>query len=134
MALTIENGEEADMALYAVTERLYATEDGRAVPEGDPDAKWLLCVPGQQIRYDVAVAKGIVDAEDDFSRPKELESFAVGHPNLDELKKAELVDLCEQYGLPTGGNKPDLIARLDDYFVPFGGAAEDDEAHDGAGD
>lgn len=100
MALTITT-EENTMALHTVTERLYETEDGRAVPEGHPDARWLLAVPGQQIPEEVAAANGILTAEPE-PEPE----------GLDGLKKAELVALAEERGLPSDGTKAALIERL----------------------
>ena len=44
-----------------VKERLYLTEDGRVVPDGDPDVRWLFAAVGTEIT-DLAAAKyGIVD-------------------------------------------------------------------------
>ena len=44
-----------------VKERLYLTEDGRVVPDGDPNVRWLFAALGTEIT-DVAAAKyGIVD-------------------------------------------------------------------------
>ena len=44
-----------------VKERLYLTEDGRVVPDGDPDVRWLFSAVGTEIT-DLAAAKyGIVD-------------------------------------------------------------------------
>jgi hypothetical protein len=51
------------MSDYLVTERLCKTEDGRAVVEGDPEARWLLAIPGQTIPEAEAIALGLITAE-----------------------------------------------------------------------
>lgn len=49
--------------LYEITERLALTEDGRAVPENDPDARWLFAIPGQSISLGEARRVGLVAGE-----------------------------------------------------------------------
>ena len=49
MSLEINTEESHPSGRVAATERLYRTEDGRLVPEGHPDARWLFCVPGQMV-------------------------------------------------------------------------------------
>lgn len=41
---------DVDDEWVEAAERLCRTEDDRLVPESDPDARWLHCVPGQRIR------------------------------------------------------------------------------------
>lgn len=55
-----EPGEE----YVEVDARLCLTEDGeRLVPEGDPDARWLFCTPGQKIPRREAEKYGLIDAK-----------------------------------------------------------------------
>ena len=44
-----------------VKERLYLTEDGRVVPDGDPDVRWLFAAKGTEITDGAAAKYGIVD-------------------------------------------------------------------------
>ena len=44
-----------------VKERLYLTEDGRVVPDGDPDVRWLFAALGTEITDAAAAEHGIVD-------------------------------------------------------------------------
>ena len=44
-----------------VKERLYLTEDGRVVPDGDPDVRWLFAALGTEITDGAAAKHGIVD-------------------------------------------------------------------------
>jgi hypothetical protein len=41
-------------------ERLVKTEDGRLVPEGDPDGRWFYCVKGARIPLADAMSGGLV--------------------------------------------------------------------------
>jgi hypothetical protein len=43
-----------------ITERLALTEDGRAVPEGSADARWLYAIPGQRIPRSEAERYGLL--------------------------------------------------------------------------
>jgi SAP domain len=67
--------------------------------------------------------------------------------DFDSLLKADLVDLCTEYGLPTDGTKPELVDRLEQWRArqqtgaqPVGAEAvaiqhtQQDPAADGAGD
>ncbi len=57
-----------------------------------------------------AVAPPPVEDEDDG--PGDEHGDAVDGDGFDDLTKPELQDELERRGLPTSGNKPDLIARL----------------------
>lgn len=50
-------------------ERLCKTEDGRLVPEGDPDARWFYCIKGARIPVGDAVAGGLVTEAAEKSAP-----------------------------------------------------------------
>lgn len=43
-----------------VDQRLALTEDDRLVPEEDPDARWLFCVPGTKIPKSDAIKYGLL--------------------------------------------------------------------------
>jgi hypothetical protein len=74
MALEIETDDEGG-AVVTATERLCLTEDERLVPEGDPDARWLFCVPGQEIpraeaeRYGMVKKKAAAKPADKAAKP-----------------------------------------------------------------
>ncbi len=46
--------------VWTADRRLWLTPDGKVVEDGHPDARTLLCAPGQTIPYDQAVALGLV--------------------------------------------------------------------------
>lgn len=51
MALEINRlVKDSDDEWVEAVERLCLTEDGRLVPENDPEARWLFCVPSTRIR------------------------------------------------------------------------------------
>ncbi len=72
MALEFVMSEGADMEMYAVTERLCLTEDGRLVPEGDPAGRWLFAIPGQSIPMDEARRYGLVGSEPESEAEPEV--------------------------------------------------------------
>lgn len=50
-------------AVVRVDRRMYLTEDReRAVPEGDPDARFLLCVPGSDMLRADAIRYGLLES------------------------------------------------------------------------
>lgn len=55
----------SELNWYVVQARLALTEDGRLVPEGHADARWLYAIPGQYIPLADAERYGLVKA-----RPK----------------------------------------------------------------
>jgi hypothetical protein len=55
----VEPDEHSEKYVVA-TERLGKTEDGRLVPEGDPEARWFYCVQGARVPMTEAVAGGLV--------------------------------------------------------------------------
>lgn len=48
------------MSMYTVQERLCLTEDDKLVPEGDPEARWLFAIPGDEIPVDQAERYGLL--------------------------------------------------------------------------
>lgn len=70
-----------------------------------------------------------VSLEDDVSATEDTNTDVNGDGKVDGYEvftKAELVAECEARGLPTTGNKPDLVARLQaaDAVAPPAEAAE----------
>jgi hypothetical protein len=51
-------------------QRLCLTEDGCLVAEGDPSARWLYCVPGQEIPRHEAEHYGLCIPEKTPKKPK----------------------------------------------------------------
>jgi uncharacterized membrane protein len=45
--------------MYTCDARLWRTEDDRLVPEGDPDARFLFCSPGDEIPDEEAERYGL---------------------------------------------------------------------------
>lgn len=62
MALEFVKPTDSDDWVEA-TERLCRTEDDRLVPENDPDARWLFCIPGARISKADAERYGLVKAK-----------------------------------------------------------------------
>lgn len=62
---------EPDDGDYVIaTARLCKTEDGaRLVPDTDPDARWLFCVPGARIPRADAERYGLLGDEEPEERP-----------------------------------------------------------------
>lgn len=106
--------EEPSMEWFEVTERLYLTEDGRAVPEGDPDQRWLYAIPGSRVPLSEAKKYGLVDesgSDDDLSK----------------ANKDRLIAEAEDRGLDTSGTKKELRARITEHDES---ASEDDSTSD----
>lgn len=60
-----------------VDRRVYLTEDReQAVPEGHPDARFLLCTPGSEMLRADAVRYGLLDAPAPDPEPAEPEAEA----------------------------------------------------------
>lgn len=62
--------------------RLCLTEDDRLVPDTDPDARWLFCVPGAAIKRSDAERYGLLDAPapEPAPEPEPVEEKAVAAP------------------------------------------------------
>lgn len=67
--MTIEITPEENPTMVTCTERLCRTEDGRLVPEDNPAARWLYCVPGQQVPKAEADELGMTSYEEAGSDP-----------------------------------------------------------------
>lgn len=94
-----------------ITERLYRTEDGRVVPEGDPDARWLYAVPGQRVPLEEAVELGIepgASRETDQDNPEADSEQPDGPPQVDPEEKpaAEGAETPEAEPPSTSENSP----------------------------
>lgn len=68
--LEINDGEDTDVKMYEVKERLALTEpdeDGKQhlVPEDSPEARWLFAIPEKPIPFEDAVKYGLVEARAD---------------------------------------------------------------------
>lgn len=87
--------------MVEATARLCLTEDDRLVPEGDPDGRWLYCVPGRMIPRDEAEKYGLLKVESD---PPE-----VARPDLKAVRA-----WAEENGLdvPKRGRIPDAVIEL----------------------
>ena len=76
----------ADMEMYEVTERLVLTADGRVVPEGDPDGRWLYAIPGQQVPLAEAERYGLVkQAEATEPEPEETKAVEPAEDKMAEV-------------------------------------------------
>jgi hypothetical protein len=63
VSLNILVEPDPDNERYVVaTERLAKTEDGRLVPEADPEARWFYCIKGERIPAAEAEAGGLKSA------------------------------------------------------------------------
>ncbi|MBU3995585.1 MAG: hypothetical protein KKF42_07400 [Actinobacteria bacterium] len=81
----------------------------------DPDYNLVTLHPGDEVPE--WALERVTNASVLAAEPPRVEEISTGEQpatvELSELKKAELVALCETRGLPTSGNKEDLIARLE---------------------
>lgn len=70
MALQFVKQPDGDAGHVIATARLCRTEDDRLVPDSDPDARWLYCIPGTAIPRAEAERYGLLKAEDDEPEPE----------------------------------------------------------------
>lgn len=91
MALKYVKDEEEETNVVTATARLCRTEDDRLVPESDPDARWLYCIPGQKIPRQEAERYGLLAKAD--------------------TAEAEAVDAGEGSGQETGASEPKAAAK-----------------------
>lgn len=56
--------------MVEATARLCLTEDGRLVPEGDPAARWLYCIPGRMIPRAEAEKYGLLQEAEPEPEPE----------------------------------------------------------------
>lgn len=83
------------------TERLYRTEDGRVVPEGDPSARFLLCIPGEEVPEDVEEADitfDTIDATEDTDAEDDTDDA--------DVKEAEKADNKAVESTPNKAKRP----------------------------
>lgn len=73
MGLQFVREPDPDAGHVVATARLCRTEDGRLVPDTDPDARWLFCVPGAAIPRAEAERYGLLDVEPEPVPEAELE-------------------------------------------------------------
>lgn len=69
LEINYEGGDEL-METYDPKERLALTEDGRVVPEGHADARWLYAIPGRPIPMADAIKHGLVSAKAPSAAPE----------------------------------------------------------------
>lgn len=65
------------MSMYTVKERLCLTEDDKLVPEGEPEARWLFAIPGDEIPVDQAERYGLLKSP---AKPTAEKSVAKSAP------------------------------------------------------
>lgn len=63
MGLQFVREPDPDAGHVIASARLCRTEDDRLVPDTDPDARWLFCVPGAAIPRAEAERYGLLDVE-----------------------------------------------------------------------
>ena len=68
--------------VWTADRRLWLTVDGKVVEDGHPDARTLLCAPGQTIPYDQAERLGLVTGGK--GRKKPAKDKAVKRPARDK--------------------------------------------------
>lgn len=90
LEINYEGGDE-QMEMYDVQERLALTEDGRVVPEGHADARWLFAIPGRPIPMAEAVKHGLVSPKAPKAE-KSAESPSVSEPKVAAGKRGRRVE------------------------------------------
>jgi hypothetical protein len=70
MALQYVKLPSEDAGHVIATARLCLTEDNRLVPDTDPDARWLYCVPGVPIKRADAERYGLLDEPEPEPQPE----------------------------------------------------------------
>ena len=74
MGLQFVKVPDADSGHVIATARLCLTEDDRVVPDTDPDARWLYCVPGVPIKRADAERYGLLDEPEPEPEPAKARS------------------------------------------------------------
>jgi hypothetical protein len=70
MALQFVSEPDPESGHVVATARLCLTEDDRLVPDTDPDARWLFCVPGVPIPRGVAERYGLLTEPEPTPAPE----------------------------------------------------------------
>lgn len=70
MGLQFVREPDSESGHVVATARLCLTEDGRLVPDTDPDARWLFCVPGAAISRTEAERYGLLSEPEPEPEPE----------------------------------------------------------------
>jgi hypothetical protein len=116
MAFKVEKVSETSSSVV-LGETLWLTADrDRVVPEGDPEAAFLLGTAGKRVAVEEAERLGLIKAGKAKKAEDEPEEPAEPAENLDALNRDELNELAESLGVenPAGlPNKDAVIAAIE---------------------
>jgi hypothetical protein len=106
--------------MHTASTRLYLTAaPHRLVREGDPDARWLFCVPGQQVPDAEARRYGLVPGEASpeptTEEPPAGTPEAESTPDPGKLRGKALDEALKTAGLPTRGRLAEKRERLAEW-------------------
>jgi hypothetical protein len=122
---TGDGGKEQMMQKgFTLEERLYKTEDGDVVREGDERAATVYRGPGQKISFEEAEALGLSTSADDGSHEGEEDE------DLGKLKRAELDSIAAGLGIEDPdklGSKAEVITAIEAAREALAAAGEGDD-------
>ena len=115
---------------YVLEERLYKTEDGEVVREGDPRAAYVYRGPGRKIPMEEAKALGLVGDTKEVTEAVDDDSTEGGE-DLSGLKRPELDVRAKELGI----EEPEKLKKKDEVITAIEAAKEalavDDDSTEG---
>ena len=129
MAMEYIRIEEQMKRGFLLKDKLWLTADQKTVvPDGHPDAAFLLGTPGKKVPHQQALDLGLIDED---GNPQVLDLGQGGDEEYyEDMTVARLQDIIRERDLPVSGNKDELIARL----VEDDESSTDDDDDDEDGD
>lgn len=126
MAMEYIRLEDVNKRGYVLKSKLWLTADQKSVvPDGHPDAAFLLGTPGKKVDRELAIRVGLIDEDDN---PQSVDLGEGGDPEYyEDMTVERLKEILHERELPVSGTKAELIARL----VEDDEASEGDDAEDG---
>lgn len=122
MALEIVKQQPVSRPFVVLEEKLWLTADReRVVPDGDPEAAFLLGTPGKRVSADEAERLGLTG-----KKPPEAHKADEGadegpdDANLEDLTVEQLQARLKKVDLPVSGKKQDLVDRLREHEAEAG--------------
>lgn len=115
MGITVVNTEKAHTPYIVLEEKVWLSKDRtRAVPDGDPDAGFLIGTPGKRVPLDFARSIGLAPPAGDAEESEDEQTGDAGPDDakLEDLTVAQLRVRLERRDLSTKGPKNTLIERL----------------------
>lgn len=114
MALQIVKQEPVAEPYVVLEEKLWYTADhARAVPDGHPEAAFLLGTPGKRVSASEAERLGLTGKKPaEADKADEGDDEGPDDAELDDLTVEQLQARLRKRDLPVSGKKQDLVDRL----------------------